>query len=81
LGKPRWVVLRTKPTRVPETFIVCAGFNPTGSKGVSVSRDAEGSGHSLTGLPGGEATPFPQGDWLIRATVAQKKAGEKDSAK
>jgi hypothetical protein len=80
-GKPRWVVLKTKPTRVPETFIVCAGFNPTGTKGVSVSRDAEGSGYSLSGLPGGEAGPFAQGDWLIRVTIAQKKGDEKDAGK
>jgi hypothetical protein len=80
-GKPRWVVLKTKPTRVPSTFIVCVGFNPTGTKGVFVSRDAEGSGYSLTGLPGGEATPFVQGDWLIRVTIGQKKGDEKDVAK
>jgi hypothetical protein len=79
-GKPRWVTLKTKPTRVPETFIVCVGFNPTGTKGVSVGRDAEGSGYSLVGLPGGEATPLDKGDWLIRATIAQKKGAERDSA-
>jgi hypothetical protein len=71
-GAARWVSLKVKPTRVPKTFIICVGFNPTATKGVFVSRDAEGSGNSLTGLPGREGHPFEQGDWMIRATVSQR---------
>ncbi len=68
----RWVALSVKPTRVPKEFIVCVGFNPTATKGVYVSRDAQGSGNSLTGLPGRTGHPFQQGDWMIRATVSQR---------
>jgi RNA polymerase sigma-70 factor (ECF subfamily) len=71
-AEPRWVVLKTKPTRVPQSFIICVGFNPTATKGVYVSRDAEGSGNSLTGLPGREGQPYEQGDWMIRATIDQR---------
>ncbi len=71
-GDGRWVTLGVKPTRVPKDFIVCVGFNPTGTKGVYVSRDAQGSGNSLTGLPGQPGRPFRQGDWMIRATVSQR---------
>jgi len=71
-GSPRWVSLRMKPTRVPKSFIICVGFNPTATKGVFVSRDAEGSGNSLTGLPGQKGHPADGGDWLIRATVSQR---------
>ena len=71
-GSPRWVSLRMKPTRVPKSFIICVGFEPTASKGVFVSRDAEGSGNSLTGLPGQKGRPADGGNWLIRATVSQR---------
>ena len=71
-GEGRWVALSVKPTRVPKDFIVCVGFNPTGTKGVYVSRDAQSSGNSLVGLPGQPGRPFQQGDWMIRATVSQR---------
>jgi hypothetical protein len=72
-GNPRWVALKIKPTRVPREFIVCAGFNPTATKGVYVHYDAEGSGHSLVGLPGGESSEdFDKGDWMIRVTLTEK---------
>jgi hypothetical protein len=71
-GNPRWVALKIKPTRVPQEFIICVGFNPTASKGVFLHYDAESSGNSLVGLPGEQAEPFEQGDWLIRATVTDK---------
>lgn len=73
-GTPRWVTLRTKPTRVPATFIACVGFNPTATKGVFVGHDADGGGTSLTGLPGGNARPLAGGDWMIRVTVDQLKS-------
>jgi RNA polymerase sigma-70 factor (ECF subfamily) len=72
-GKPQWVTLRVKPTRVPREFIVCVGFQPTATKGVFLSHDAGGEGNSLTGLPGAKATRFSQGDWLIRVSVDQLK--------
>jgi len=70
-GTPKWVTLPVKPTRVPAKFIVCVGFNPTVTKGVFVSYDAEGSGQSLIGLPGGRSAPFNKGDWLIRVNIDQ----------
>ncbi|MHC4177093.1 MAG: hypothetical protein ACYSWU_06285, partial [Planctomycetota bacterium] len=73
-GPPGWVTLRMKPTRVPAKFIVCVGFNPTGTKGVFVGRDDGGSGNSLSGLPGRPGRPLAEGDWMIRATVDQLKA-------
>jgi len=71
-GSPRWVSLKMKATRVPKSFIICVGFNPTATKGVFVSRDAEASGSSLTGLPGQKGYPFDEGDWMIRVTVSQR---------
>jgi hypothetical protein len=74
-GNPRWVSLKIKPTRVPKEFIICAGFNPTATKGVFVHY-AAGSGHSLVGLPGGEFEDFDKGDWMIRATISDKAEGK-----
>jgi RNA polymerase sigma factor (sigma-70 family) len=73
-GKAAWKTLDVKPIKVPKTFIVCVGFDPTQTKGVFVSHDKEGSGSSLVGLPGDESQPFPKGDWLIRARVAPPAA-------
>jgi len=73
-GEPKWVALPTRPTLVPQKFIICAGFDPTSSKGVFVHRDAASSGDSLTGLPGAAPQPFAAGDWMIRATVDPGKA-------
>ena len=75
-GGPKWVRLRVKPTNVPPEFIVCVGFNPSSTKGVFVSRDAEGSGNSLTGLPGTGGRAFRPGDWMIRAEVDQLKSAD-----
>jgi hypothetical protein len=71
-GNPKWIALKIKPTRVPKEFIVCVGFNPTATKGVRMHYDAEGSGNSLTGLPGEEPEKFEKGDWLIRVSVSDK---------
>ena len=71
-GNTRWVALKIKPTRVPQDFIVCAGFNPTATKGVYLHYDAEGSGNSLVGLPGENAEDFDKGDWMIRVSVTDK---------
>jgi len=76
-GAAKWVPLRVAPTRVPPKFIVCVGFNPSASKGVFVSHDKEGSGNSLSGLPGGEARPFAKGDWMIRAQMDQAKTARR----
>jgi hypothetical protein len=70
-GESKWVELPVKPTKVPKTFLIGFGFNPAQTKGVYVSHDAEGSGHSLVGLPGDEMKPFDKGDWLIRAKIVQ----------
>lgn len=72
-GNPKWVKLKIPPTNVPQDFIICVGFNPTGTKGVFVSRDQEGGGDSLSGLPDRGNGTFNQGDWLIRANVDQLK--------
>ncbi len=72
-GPSRWVTLKTPPTHVPREFVLCVGFNPTGTKGVFVSRAKQAGGRSLTGLPGRGARPFRKGDWLIRAQVDQLK--------
>jgi hypothetical protein len=75
-GKEQWVKLAVRPTNVPQRFIVGAGFNPTATKGVYVSHDGEGSGKSVTGLPGRGRREFPQGDWLIRVEINQSKAAD-----
>jgi hypothetical protein len=72
-GKPGWVELKTKPTRVPNKFIICVGFNPTATKGIYAHYDKQGTGNSLVGLPGDESEPHDKGDWLIRCKV-QKTA-------
>ena len=72
-GDPKWVRLQMKPVRVPRTFIICVGFNPTATKGVSLSYDKEGSGHSLTGLPGEPGRRYDKGDWLVRVRLDKLK--------
>lgn len=71
-GNPQWVALKIKPTRVPQEFIVCVGFNPTATKGVYVHYDGQGSENSLEGLPGEESSNFEKGNWMIRAKVTEK---------
>jgi hypothetical protein len=75
-GNPKWVNLPVEPTNVPTEFVICVGFNPTGTKGVYVGYDAEGSGNSFTALPGGEFNSFSEGDWLIRVKVDQLKGSD-----
>ncbi len=73
-GRAEWVELAIPPTKVPRKFIVCAGFNPTATKGVFVHFDAEASGQSAQSVPGRTLTPFEQGDWMIRAEIDQLKS-------
>lgn len=70
-GEPKWYILRTKPTRLPEVFYLCAGFNPEKTKGVYVHYDGQASGKSFIGLPHDNYAfkPFDRGDWMIRAMV------------
>jgi hypothetical protein len=72
-GNPGWKSFRIRPTRVPENFIVCFGFNAHQTKGVYVSYDDKPSETSLTGVPGqGEPKPFTKGNWLIRCKVEKR---------
>jgi hypothetical protein len=68
-GQESWVNLPTRPTEVPQEFIVCVGFNPTATKGVYVSYDGQASENSLAGLPGKTSQRFSRGDWLIRVSL------------
>ena len=68
-GEPKWVTMKVKPTKAPQKFVVCTGFNPEQTKGVYVSFDATGTGNSLVGLPNAGFRPFRNGDWLIRARI------------
>ncbi len=70
-GPQKWVKLRTKPTKVPAKFVICANFNAERTKGVYVSYDAEGQ--SLVGKPGQPAGLFTGGDWMIRVKLDQLK--------
>jgi RNA polymerase sigma-70 factor (ECF subfamily) len=70
-GDSNWVSLRVKPTKVPRNFVLCVNFNPTRTKGVYVSHDAEGK--ALVGLPDKPSGTFSGGDWLIRVSVDQLK--------
>jgi hypothetical protein len=72
-GQPKWVMLDVEPTQVPAKFILCVGFNPSGSKGVYVHFDAAPDGDSRDGLPTCGFEKFDKGDWLIRATVDRAK--------
>jgi hypothetical protein len=72
-GEPKWVNLAVKPTALPQKFIVCFEFNPSARKGIFVSHDASGSGHSVSGLPGKPPRDFATGDWMIRVTVDTQK--------
>ena len=72
-GKEKWVTLPVDATPVPRRFILCAGFNPTKTKGVYVHYDATGSGKSSTGLPTTKLEAFAGGDWMIRAVVGGAK--------
>ena len=70
-GEAKWVTVPVTPTRVPQKFIVCVGFNPTATKGVFVHYDGAGSGDSFQALPNRPGRAFSKGDWLIRAVVQQ----------
>lgn len=72
-AKPRWINLSVEPTNVPSEFIICVGFNPTGTKGVYVGHDKSASGKSFTGLAGEKGRPFSKGDWMIRVRLDQLK--------
>lgn len=74
-GDAKWVTLQVKPTKLPEDFAICVGFNPEQTKGVYVHHDAEGGEKSLVGLPDDGFKPYSKGDWMIRAVV--KEAGAK----
>jgi len=75
-GDPAWVDLLTKPTEVPSEFVVCVGFNPTGTKGVYVGMDGKENMGSMTALPGSEGQAMEQGNWMIRARVDQLKSAD-----
>lgn len=75
-GNPKWVDLTLKPTNVPSEFIVCVGFNPTGTKGVFVGYDESGTGNSFTGLAGRKGRVFSEGDWLVRVRLDQLKIAD-----
>lgn len=75
-GAAKWVTLKVKPTQVPTKFAVCVAFNPTRTKGVFVSHDAAGEGHSLSALPGKGGQTFRDGDWLIRVRLDQPKTAD-----
>ncbi|MFI5380945.1 MAG: hypothetical protein ACHRHE_16730 [Tepidisphaerales bacterium] len=72
-GQPKWVTLEVEPTQVPAKFLLCVGFNPSGSKGVYAHFDAAPDGDSRVGLPTYGFEKFDKGDWLIRATVDRAK--------
>jgi hypothetical protein len=76
-GNPGWKSFRIRPTRVPQEFIVCFGFNPQQTKGVFVSYDDQRpSETSLSGIPGeGMPRPFAKGNWLIRCKVEKRAEG------
>jgi len=72
-GNAAWKSFRIRPTRVPEEFIVCFGFNPQQTKGVYVSYDDKPSEMSMTGVPGKcELRAFAKGNWLIRCKVENR---------
>ena len=75
-GNPRWVNLATRPTNVPKEFIVCAGFNPTGTKGVFVGIDGKEGPNSMTALPGREGKAVDKGNWMIRVRLDQLKSAD-----
>jgi len=79
-GDPKWVLLPVPPTLVPREFIVAVAFNPTASRGVFVSHDAQGGGRSLTGLPAAPPRPSGQGDWMIRVRADQVRAARRPAA-
>lgn len=72
-GDPKWVTIPVKPTQVPPEFVVCVGFNPTGTRGVFVHHDSGSSGGSFLALPGSQGRPFAKGDWLVRAMLQEAK--------
>lgn len=77
-GNPAWKNFRIRPTRVPEEFIVCFGFNPQRTQGIYVSHDGNPSETSMVGVPGErEPKPFSKGNWMIRCKVEKRQDGGK----
>ncbi|NIA17034.1 MAG: hypothetical protein GWO86_01670, partial [Planctomycetes bacterium] len=64
---PKWVRLDIDPKELPSKFAICLDS----SGGLAVGADAENSGSSFFGLPGGDIYLCnSNGDWLIRAVVS-----------
>ena len=57
-GDPKWVTIPVKPTQVPPEFIVCVGFNPTGTKGVYVHYEAAAAAAPTWPCPAAKAGPL-----------------------
>jgi RNA polymerase sigma-70 factor (ECF subfamily) len=71
-GEPRWVTLKiADPPELPAEFFICVGFDPAQTKGVYVHHDRSHDGDSRSGLPGSLDEAFGQGDWMIRAVIAE----------
>ena len=72
-GNDAWVHLDVPPARVPPAFYITLDFHATYDNGVMVGFDSATQGSSIQGRPGKAPQSFPQGDWLIRVDLAQKK--------
>jgi hypothetical protein len=71
-GNADWKSFKIRPTKVPQEFMVCFGFNPQATKGVYVSYDDQKSETSYVGVPNRGSQAFPQGNWLIRCKVEKR---------
>lgn len=78
-GKEKWVRVNFDPVEVQGVFHVAVFFNPTRSKGVYVGIDSDAKPtHSsilLADDPGSKQSDL-EGEWMIRAYVANKVDGE-----
>lgn len=74
----KWVTMKVPPTAVPQKFRLCFYFNAEVTKGIYVSYDGKATGQSFVGTPDEGFEPFPQGNWLIRATIEPAKGDAKE---
>jgi hypothetical protein len=66
--------------RVPRAFLVCVSSVPPGDGDILISTCGGDASYNFTGMPDGDLTPCPGGNWMIRATVDRSKAPYKGEA-
>ena len=66
-------VVLDEPVKAPSRFRVAVDFDPGRTKGVYVGYADASKPSSYTGRAGGSASPFADGEWMIRVRLVSEK--------